>query len=532
MRTIIYGRVSTTEQEEKGYSLDEQVSLCTKRAYELGCIDDDLIIITDSESGEFLNRTGFTEVIKILDEDEDREIKYFICYDPDRLSRSLTTELVAMDIIERHGTKAIFLSATYEATPEGKLFFHMRSVIAEYEKEKIKIRTMMGKLGKAKKRLLTHSPGLYGYIFNTVTDELTINEEEAKIITLMVNWILEEGIGYKKVADRLNAMNILPPRGKKVDKKKFGVSYIKEEGYWFKHTVKRILTNYSYTGTLYVQKFDSQGIKFNKYREEKDKVKITIRPKEDWYGVKIPTIINLDKWEKLQEILTDKKNKKPGHSIETYLLSGLIRCGICGNPLRGNRVQYKTRNGKYYKYYTCAGKMPTKIGDEKCQLPGINSDDLEEQIWDLIKQWIIDSDSLKESIDNGDNIEPLLMEKKNVGEKIKEINGEKERLDLLFMKGKINENQYDKYEKDIEKSMEELQGRIKTIEKEIKFKNSNSKDFENLLKQVEVYKDDIENITIEGKKKLFNGFISKVIVYDKEKISVVGWIPEKYFGVK
>jgi site-specific DNA recombinase len=254
MKVIIYARIST-EGQKKGYSLQEQIDTCKKRAFELGAKEHELLTYSDVETGEFLNRIGFT---KILHDLEEQKIDYFICYDPDRLSRSLTTALVAIDMIEKKEVKIEFINTNYDKTPEGRLFFQIRAVIAEYEKEKIKIRTMMGKAGKAKRKLLTHNPGLYGYDYDLIDDTLSINEEEAKVIRMMISWVFEEeNIGIQRIAERLNSMNILPPRGKKVDKKtNGGKGYIKEEGFWQKGTVKRILNNYSYTGTLYIQTVD------------------------------------------------------------------------------------------------------------------------------------------------------------------------------------------------------------------------------------------------------------------------------------
>jgi len=516
MNIIVYARVSTIGQKEHGYSLDEQVSICKQKAYELGARDAEISIYMDSETGQYLNREGLS---KLIEQIQNEDVDYVILYDPDRLSRSLTTALVAIDIIEKNGVEIIFINSEYSKTPEGRMFFQIRAVLAEFEKEKIKSRSMMGKLGKAKKKLLTHNPGLYGYNYDPINDILTINEEEAKIIKLMIRWIFEEDtIGMAKISDRLNEMSILPPRGKKVDKKEHGVSYIKEDGSWHKGSVKRILNNYSYTGTLFIQTVDTQGTKFNKYRKEEEKIKRKMKPQEQWIPIEIPNIIDIETWEKLQDKLIKRRNLKPGLSIEDYLLSGMLRCD-CGSTLHGNRVKKKNGNG-HYKYYVCTAKSPGINGKEKCKMPNINADYLEDIVWEKIKGWVKNPDTFKKLIINKGNIEELISEKSILDKKIKEIESEKDRLDLLFMKGKITESKYDKLELSLKNQSKSLLERYNEINNELQTKNMQMDDINNLLNHHKNF-DNIDNFNFDEKRKVVSIFINKVIVFDKQKYKIV-----------
>ena len=522
MNIIVYARVSTSGQLEHGYSLNEQVSICKQKAYELGARDAEISIYMDSETGEFLNREGLS---KLIEQIQNEDVDYVILYDPDRLSRSLTTALVAIDIIEKNGVEIIFINSNYSKTPEGRMFFQIRAVLAEFEKEKIKSRSMMGKLGKAKKKLLTHNPGMYGYDYDPINDVLIVNEEEAKIIKLMVKWIFEDdSIGMARIANRLNEMAILPPRGKKVNKKEHGAAYIKEEGLWHKASVKRILNNYSYTGTLFIQTVDTQGTKFNKYRKEEEKIKRIMKPKEDWIPIVIPKIIDIEIWDKLQEKLIKRRNLKPGISIENYLLSGMLRCD-CGSTLHGNRVKKKNGEG-YHKYYVCTAKSPGITGKEKCKLPNINALYLENIIWDEIKEWIKNPETFKKLIISKDNIDELISENSILDKKIKEIESEKDRLDLLFMKGKIIEDKYDKLELELKNQSKSLLERFTEINNEIQTKNMRMEDIDNLLNHHKNF-DNIDDFNFEEKRKVVSIFVNKVIVYDKYNYNIIVNISSK-----
>ena len=524
---IAYIRVSTEFQEKKGFSIQEQTEACKRKAYDLGAkSDDEIIIFVDSESGEFLNRTQFSLSLELV---ENEEVSYYICYDPDRFSRKAVNALIAHEMIEKHGTEIVYVNSDYEKTPEGRLFLQMKMIISEYEKAKIKSRTMMGKLGKAKRKLLTHNPNLYGYDYDPITDTLSINEEEKKIILLMINWIFEDkNVGYHTIARRLNNMpNVLPPRGKLVNKKENnGEAYNREEGIWYKGTIKRILNNYTYTGTLFIQTVDTQGVKHNKFRSQDEKVKRTMKPREEWIGITIPEIVPIEIWEQLQSKLIERRNLKPGLAIENYLLRGLLRCNLCSNTLHGNRV--KKKNGiDYHKYYVCTAKSPGIKGQPKCTLSAVNAKILEELVWNEVKGWVLNPETLENIITNDKNNELLFKEKKQLEIKIKELNEEKDRLDLLFMKGKIDEIKYDKFENENKNTKIELVTRLKQIELQLNNKNLNLKDFQQLKETLKEYQNDIDNITYEIKQKLINGFIKTITIGDKDDIRMEIRIPKK-----
>lgn len=524
---IIYVRVSTESQQKKGYSIPEQTEIGKKKAYELGAkSDEEIIIFIDAESGEFLNRTEFMKALNLI---ETEEVDYFICYDPDRFSRKAVNALIAHEMIEKHGTEIVYVNSDYEKTPEGKLFLQMKMIISEYEKEKIKARTMMGKLGKAKRKLLTHNPNLYSYDYDPVTDTLSINEEEKKIILLMIKWIFEDkNVGYHTIARRLNNMpNVLPPRGKVVNKKENdGNAYNREEGIWYKGTIKRILNNYTYTGTLFIQTVDTQGVKHNKFRNPEERIKRKEKPREEWIAIQVPEIIPVDIWEQLQEKLRERRNLRPGLAIENYLLRGLLRCGKCQNTLHGNRVKKKNGEG-YHKYYVCTSKSPGILGQPKCELSYVNAEKLDQKIWNIVKEWILNPQTLEDIITNDKNNELLFDEKNELGIKLKELNEEKDRLDLLFMKGKITEGKYDKFEEENKNTKVDLLSRLKEIDLEINAKNLNLQDFTQLKETLKEYQDEIDDLKYEVKQKLINGFIKSIIVYDKNNIKIIGRIPSK-----
>jgi len=150
---IIYIRVSTEEQVKHGYSLSGQEEACLEKAKEIGA--GTLIFKDEGITGAVLERPGLQGALEAC---KNPECKHFIVYDPDRLSRKLAHQLMLVDTIEKAGCQLEFVNFEWTDTPEGRLFYSLRGAIAEYEREKFKVRSKFGKLSKARSGLLTHNP--------------------------------------------------------------------------------------------------------------------------------------------------------------------------------------------------------------------------------------------------------------------------------------------------------------------------------------------------------------------------------------
>ncbi len=431
MRAAIYLRVSTEEQAERGFSIQAQREECTNKARELGCGASDIQEYRDEGiSGSILERPGLIAALDTVKNDKD--IIYFICLDSSRLSRNVSHQLIIVDEIKKSGTQLIFIKTSYEDSPEGRFQLTVMSAVDEYERARFRFRSELGKRAKANKRMLTHSPGLYGYDFDKETDTLSINEYEAKTVKLMYELVVNEQIGPLSIANRLNDMGI-PSKKNKL---------------WQKAVVKRILNNTAYKGMLYIRRYDTTDVKLNKYKEEKDKVKRKEKPREEWIPISIPQIINEDTWNKAQGIMEDGKRKWRSYSKVDYLLSALCRCGKCGSTIHGNLVSSR---GKQRRYYVCTAQSPGIAGKEKCKLGFINAEQLEEAVWNKVQSWLKNPDELEHEIKNG--IPNELEEKENrYAELTKEIDSltkEKERVATMYQKGLIDQLSTEKRLKEI-----------------------------------------------------------------------------------
>lgn len=521
MLALIYIRVSTEDQAREGFSLEIQEEKCRQRARELGCNEVE-VFRDEGVSGEILNRPGLLAVRERI---RHGGVDYFICLDPDRFSRSLVNQLMVTEEIEKARVKIEFINFEWRDTAEGKLFYQMRGSISEYEKAKIRMRSLEGKKKKAEKGLLTHNPGIYGYDFDKETDTLQINEEDARVVRMMYAWVLETApgqyVGPYEVTRRLNDLRIPPPRPPRKEDK---------EPIWRRGTVRRILKNESYTGTLHLRVEDSSGVKNNRYRPPEEKVSRKKRSLEEWCAVQIPSIIDRQTWEEVQFRLRDARRKRPGKSIEQYLLSSMLQCGVpgCGYTMHGNRVKKNLPSGvKYYKYYVCTAKSPGIPGVDRCKSKNVLADQLENIVWDKVSGWLADPHVLANEIMEqglGNNLRLLEDEIAAVRQHLDTATAERARIIRGYQKGIIPEEEADKILVEIKERVERMENRLAELNEESRRQQLLEEEQVALREAVSEFAGRLDELTFEEKQYVIRLIVDKVIVEGRNVI-IKGRIP-------
>jgi site-specific DNA recombinase len=506
MKAIIYVRVSTEEQAERGFSIQAQKEECTKKAIELGCDEGCILVFADEGiSGSILERPALISALSLLK--TDNEIKFLICLDSSRLSRNVSHQLIIVDEIKKSQTQLVFIKTSYEDTPEGRFQLTVMSAVDEYERARFRFRSELGKRAKASKKLLTHSPGLYGYDYNKDTDLLSINEDEAKNIKLMYRWAIDEQIGPNAIAQRLNDLGVSTKKNK----------------LWQKTTVKRILNNTAYKGTLYIRRYDATDVKLNKYKEATDKAKRKERPQEEWIGVLVPIIIDEDTWNIVQELMTNARRKWRSYSKSEYLLSALCRCGLCGSTMHGNLISSKN---KKRRYYVCTARSPGIIGKEKCELSFTSADTLELLVWEKIVSWLRNPDELEKEIKSGmpDDIGEKEKRLKELDADINNLLKEKERVATMFQKSLIDELSAEKRLKEINVRDTTLKHLQQSLRNEINAFSISNKELTGIMDIASRVVDILDRLNFEDRYTVVRSLVEEVIVTN-ETIIIKAKIP-------
>jgi len=387
----IYARVSTDWQAEHGYSLETQVSACEKYAADLGAVSVTKYI-DDGYSGAYLDRPRLDALRDAL---QAKIYDVVIVYTPDRLARRLSHQLLITEEIEKSGAKLHFVQSEYKSTPEGQLFFQMQGAFSEYEREKIKERTMRGKRGKLKSGKPISDHGVYGYSWDEQAKDYIVNDAEAAIVRQIFDmYISGEYGGTDALAIKLNAIGIPSPGGKK----------------WLGSNVCRLLKKAMYSGEYYAYKEYSKKIDAHKRQN-------TTRPESEWIPMQCPPIVSKETFDAAQRLLdANKKRRKRKIETKQYLLQGLMRCAKCGASIVIRRPVSGT-------YYTCFNAV--KPHAERCKARYAKTDIVDAAFWDTLKQICKTPKKLAAYIKATDKAAPRVDDTPKLKERLAKIDAEK-----------------------------------------------------------------------------------------------------------
>lgn len=411
-----YARVSREEQAKLGFSLSSQVEECRRRAAELGATQI-VDFMDEGVPGDLLERPGLS---KLRESIMTGGVTGLVVYDPDRLARNLSHQLLLTEALDRAGVRIEFVNFEWKDTAEGKLFYSIRGAIAEYEKEKIRERTVRGRRQKAKQGRLSGHPHTYGYQFDPVTDTLTPHPEQARVVKNLFQWQLDEQVGSRVLAERLNRMGVPAPRGER----------------WWPGTVRRILLNRTYTGVLHVMRYDFTGVHKNRFKAPEERKRVRERPQEEWMAIGVPPIVDERIWLSVQEYMKNANRLWRARERTNHLLTGLTRCGLCGRPVSGT-------SSRGYTYYRCVGYLYQRYGSGPCGLRQRNAVELENQVWEEVKGWIHDPERLRqliEGVPDGGGREINIQEELNQIERaLANIGKERHKVVNLYQKELLSE---------------------------------------------------------------------------------------------
>ncbi|MER7798654.1 recombinase family protein [Microbacterium sp. NPDC096154] len=354
MRVLAYLRVSTEEQAEKGNSIPEQKERITAFCVVKGWSQPQFFV-DDGYSAKNTNRPELTKLLEVVKTEPNGIV---ITTKLDRLSRKLFDILSLNEFFFKYEYN--FVSATEgfdTSTPAGRLVLQMLGMVAEFERERISenVKNNMNSIARNTKRVITRP--CFGY--DVINGAMVVNIEESLIVKKMATWALN-GEGSRAIAKKLNIQENVKT---------------KDGNEWHDKVVRELLQRESLIGTLvYNKTYKSGG-------------KIKTRPIEEWIIVEDhhEPILELDVFEKIQELFEGRKTIGRHINDDRYILSGLVYCSHCKNKMNGKTNKYTTKKNNEEKInytYLCDGYLKKAI----CYHHRITRDALENQIIDLVEQ--------------------------------------------------------------------------------------------------------------------------------------------------
>lgn len=207
-KACVYTRVSTQEQANEGYSIEEQERMCKAAIESKGWI----YVKTYSDpgiSGRTMDRPGLQQMIEDI---KAGQIEAVVIYKLDRLSRKQRdTMTIIEDIFLKEDIALVSLNETLDTTtPWGRAMIGILSSFNQMESENIQVRTSMGRAAKVKEGGYAGGKPPIGY--RVVDGCLVIVPEEAEIVRTVFE-LRKQGGTLIGIADELNKRGYKTKKG-------------------------------------------------------------------------------------------------------------------------------------------------------------------------------------------------------------------------------------------------------------------------------------------------------------------------------
>ncbi len=349
VRAVLYARVSTRGQAERGYSLAQQMEALREH-----CVREGFEIVTEVEdagyTGATLDRPGMDRVRDLV---EAGGVDVVLAQDRDRFAREPSYLDLLKFEFKGHGVRLRALNDRGDDSPEGELTDRILDQIARFERLKTMERTRRGKREKARRGLLVGGRNVnLGFRLNETREGYEIDAEKMAVVRRIFRTVGEEGRSLTAVKTGFEREGIPAPHGGK---------------WWNVTTIKRIIENDVYLARLYEEvralisaeaaaRLDP-GKRYGIYwygrnrvqRVPGRKTKIVTEPTDpaSWVAIPVPDCGIPPEWVEVARERIKDNVRFPSSSGRGWYLRGRIRCA-CGAAM----TTYHNNKGR--DYYVCS----------------------------------------------------------------------------------------------------------------------------------------------------------------------------------
>lgn len=298
----LYARVSTDRQAEEGHSLPAQL-----KAAREWCRDHSLVlderVWQDAESGRKATRAGYQQMLSAA---RRGEFSVLVLRDLSRFGRDRWETMSRIGELLSLGVEIHQIADGRKITAEDDEAYLLTAIGAHTshaEVRAIRRNTRQGQQQAAQEgRYMGRTP--IGYKKTGKT--LTVDRKSAEVVRDIFRWYTQDNLSMRQIGIRLNATHRL---GREA---------------WHRKTISDILGRTVYKGEA------SWGAS----------------------SVSVPAIIQADEWEAARLRRERKRTLPPRAQSTPYLLTGLIRCGVCNSSMIG--VRPSKASGGVTPTYVCS----------------------------------------------------------------------------------------------------------------------------------------------------------------------------------
>ena len=305
------------------------------------------------------------------------DVSFVLVFKLSRFGRNAADVLSTLQTMQDFGVNLICVEDGIDSSKDaGKLMISVLSAVAEIERENIRVQTMEGRIQKARDGKWNGGFPPYGYSLKDGV--LEINEEEALAIrTIFEQWVSTD-IGANGLAKYLENHGIRKIPRHNGKNPLFDAALI-----------RNIIKNPVYCGKIAYGRRKTEKVHGtrNEYKlvEQDDYLVVDglhegIVSEEMWNQAQVKMIAQAKKYEHVNK----------AKDTRTHLLSGLVKCPICGAGMYGNKSIKHRKDGTKYKdffYYGCKHRTMTR--GHKCDYKKqINEDVLDEAVVEVITKLV------------------------------------------------------------------------------------------------------------------------------------------------
>lgn len=455
MKCYIYTRVSTSMQVD-GYSLDAQKDKLRKYAeFQNMLVAGEYC--DEGKSGKNIEgRPEFLRMLRDIESGKDG-VSFVLVFKLSRFGRNAADVLTSLQRMQDFGVNLICVEDGIDSSKDsGKLMISVLSAVAEIERENILVQTMEGRRQKAREGKWNGGFAPYGYKLEE--GQLFINEEEAEVVRIIFDKYIHTTMGSKKIADWLNAHGYFKTCRYNGKQEAFTSSFL-----------IGVIDNPIYCGKLAYGRRRSEKIPGtrNQYR--------TVKTNDYMLHAGIhEAIISEEGWLAAQKQRENTSIRQPKtHSLEhEHVLSGLLKCPICGSGMYGNVNRKKKKDGTYYKdyfYYACKHRL--HVDGKRCDYHHQWGEDvIDAAVEEIIRQLVNTptfEQGLREKIGSHLDTTDLDQEIEQLRKQLRQYTGTKDRISEQMDALVFDDPHYDRKLQDLQTRQNKIYDQIASVESEI-----------------------------------------------------------------
>ncbi len=400
IRVVLYIRVSTEEQAKYGYSLESQLNrlkeYCKQKGYK--------IIETYIDEGKTA-RTKLKnrkELLKLVEDAKEDKFDRIIVWRLDRWFRNVADYYKIQEVLEEHNISWECSDEDYNTTTAmGRYILNLKLADAQNESDK-------------------------------TSERIKFNFENMVRCKRPIYGSHSFPIGYKVAGEKKNKKVVKDPNEKQVVEDMFNKF---KETRSIRQTAIYLNNKYTYRNFEYetIQRAIKNPLYYGFYRGIEDYCEPYITKEE---------------YEEMQKMI--KRNSKNNIKAYDYLFRGLVRCYDCHRMMTGNTHKYSLASGeKVVGYsYRCGRYEHLRLCNNR---KGVNQNKLEN--W-LMKNFFSELNKYVMKIDSTKTEKNNLIE--NNDKKIDKLKNRKDRLNELYIDGRIDREKYDMEYSSIIEEIEKL----------------------------------------------------------------------------